>query len=387
MSESKVTLFKEVDLNESVFGEAGFDVHVISTLRLNPLQTTHTDFYCAAKIPIPSGGDFNRGCLVAATIPKTNTLVNAPNNTFVLTEQGVNFTCTVVPANYAPTQVWCTYIATVLTSASTSMGHNWVYTAAKPAQDNGHVNYSVTNNGGNQPSFTINSSGDLSGQLGFPVGTTAFVGSKLQSTYVYNSNGEFTLHVNTDLLEADGDQAVADIPTGVVPYMGSIYYQSQHPVLNSKRFMRKGNSDSYHFWVNQSTNGQPYNTQGVPIHLHFKLYRDAQVAERKAQLDVLKQMCSFLEQMAASLKALETKALEAPTMLSTEEPHPDGFEADPNAIPEVNVDGAVDTAVEDPIPEVEVDGPEPKVKALPEGHDPIPEVNVDGDEGDGFEHV
>jgi hypothetical protein len=263
----------------------GYHIHITST---NRDTGTDADFSIAINIPEPpTGMEFNRICLVDASIPRTWLEVDAPYNTFQISEtvNGVTQTATVTvtPANYE-LQSWCTYIPPMMTAASP---HGWVYTASRLVPDIGLLQYQVKANGAALPptsSASIITGTYMQNQVGFPVNSTIpFVTAggqtTVNTTQVFNSTGEYALRLLSDIACMDGDNIIADIygVTQTRP-LGSIAFQAQHPRLQTKRFLR-GGGNSFRFTVISATSGRIMNFRGCPMALHFKVFRQEDTIE------------------------------------------------------------------------------------------------------------
>lgn len=259
-----------------------------------------TDFVITHKLPPGiQGKEPNRVAVVDMAFPKSWYLISFPYNTFVLTELGISRTITVTPGNYSITQ-WCAQIPLLLNAASTAMGHNWTYTAARIlVPENGLIQYSVTNNGGNQPVFTIaaitetkfDGDGNMSQQLGLPAGTSTFSGNSLLGSIVYNGVGEFGARLLSTVCEPDGSDSIADIYDVGLSLFGSVIrFQAQDALLQSKRFVHR-NGSSFHYQLVSSSTGRPINTNGLPLAIHLRFWY-----QPESELDVLKAiLAKFLE--------------------------------------------------------------------------------------------
>jgi hypothetical protein len=302
--ESKSTMYSD-----------GLHLHFSSVDRVG--GTSDTDFIMTHKIPPPAKGmEYNRVAVVDMAIPKSWYLVSAPYNTFILTELGVQSTITVPPGNYTVLQ-WCTQIPLLMTAASTTMGHNWVYAAARVLiPDNGLIRYTVTGNGGNQPSITVmnigetdfDGDGNMSQQLGLFAGTTSFSSNALTGSIVYNATGEFGVRLISDICEAEGSDTLADVLDVGLSAPGSVIrFQAQHPILQSKRFQLKG-TNSFRYQLVSATTGRPINTNGLPLIVHLKIWR-----QEEGEI-------SMLRQILTSLKSIEDLLRNPPSIQTKEAP-------------------------------------------------------------------
>jgi len=305
----------------------GFHLHFSST---DALSGTSSDFTIGCSIPSPPNGlDFNRVAAVDVAIPKSWYLVTAPYNTFRLVENGTSVTVTIPAGNYSYPQ-WVSQVPAIITTASPN---RWVYTAVMVNTPSlGVVSYTVTGSGGLQPSFIVNTTGDLSQQLGFPSGTWTFVGGTLQGTIPYNATGEFGIRLRSDICESEGDSTLADILDVGLSGPGSIIrFQLQECLAQTKRFHRTG-STAFRFWLVSATTGRPINLNGLPIIVHLKIYR---LEDNAIWVD--KQILSQLQLMTTAINDLKALLAEKapPLPLPTEAVAPPLPETPPPPPPQV----------------------------------------------------
>ena len=146
------------------------------------------------------GEQYTHCCVLGASIPLSYYLVQDGYNTMTLQEGVSTATITLEPGNYN-TQSFMVVVAALLTAGSP---HGWTYTItmnnAYSAVNNGKFCFTVSGNGGVQPSFVFGST--LHEQFGFAANTTAtFAANTLWSTAVVNFIPEQTLYVYSNLVE------------------------------------------------------------------------------------------------------------------------------------------------------------------------------------------
>ena len=297
---------------------AGWDFDISSAKR----QTgTNTDFTYHIPIPpVPDDWAFNTVCVTDAAIPKSWFSVVASHNTFVLTELGVSTTVTVPPGNYTAQQWTNTnssvYIGALLTAASATLGHDWVYTATRQLQpDTGLIQYSVTGNNNNQPSFTINAQGDLYDQLGFPVNsTTTFSNNSLLGQIPFNTQGEFGVKLLSDVVHPNSNGSLASIyDCGLYPNGSVMKFQAQQMALQARQFQPSGSSN-YFFKLISAENGLPIDTGGLVILIHLKF------SHQESSVEIQRAILNALLRMEKRLLALERQQSSAAILPKTEAP-------------------------------------------------------------------
>jgi hypothetical protein len=190
---------------------------------------------CYLQLDLPSSEEFDRVVVLSAVIPRSYYLVQAPYNTFTLRENGINTTVTIAEGNYSYSS-FKSYLQSLLNS-STSQG--WIYTittpntASQPAT--GKYTFTVSGNGGLQPSFIFPSTSKVYEQLGFDDSSTnIFVGSSLVSKNVVKFVLEDTLYIHSDLVGGASDDILQELFTSGSSDFSSIKFQNYSPIEYSK---------------------------------------------------------------------------------------------------------------------------------------------------------
>lgn len=153
------------------------------------------------KINIPDG--CTRCSVLQASIPKSFYLIQSGNNTFTLQEGAAQVTVTVPPGNYSM-RAFKTVLVPLLNAASPNV---WTYAMTYPGEagtsaETGKFAYTVTGNGGSQPSFIFPVSSTLYRQMGFNHSSTnTFVGSAMASVNVLDFNQVRAMYILSDLIQ------------------------------------------------------------------------------------------------------------------------------------------------------------------------------------------
>ena len=143
---------------------------------------------------------FTHVVLLQASIPLSYYLIQDSNNTFTLSENGSSVVITVSPGNYFRSS-FLTHIKSLL---NTNSPNGWTYDMTIPNEskeaDTGKYTYSVSGNGGLQPSIIVST--NMYEQFGFDKNTTnTFSGDTLISTNCINFINKQTLLIHSNLVD------------------------------------------------------------------------------------------------------------------------------------------------------------------------------------------
>ena len=232
------------------------DIIVNSKNRIETSTATDSNFSYNIRLPDPT--KYTHVCITQASIPRSYYTIQSGSNTFTLSEPGIaDITLTVPEGEYGRTS-FQTVVAALLTAGSLASGHAWNYAISWPnissAASTGKYTYTVTLNGGVQPSIIFPEGSTLYEQMGFAdESTNVFVGDSLTSTAVVNLNREDTLFIHSDIIGGEGSSVLQAIfATGSQSY-SSIRYDSYGLFINSKKFI--GNSSNvYNFSLTNENN-------------------------------------------------------------------------------------------------------------------------------------
>ena len=215
--------------------------------------------------PIDLGiNKYNAVCIVQASIPKS--YFNMPNNynTFTLVELGIPITISVPIGNYTKINL-ATKLSSLLTTASTTLGNNWIYKCTYPdytEADDFRFTFTVSGNAGNQPSFIFLDNSPFR-QLGFEVDTYIFVANVLKSINAINLSYILRAFIKSNIVSETTDNILEEIlNVGSFPPQSIVYFQQYNFDMNSKPLERNINN-SWNFYLEDSFN-QPIDLNGVP---------------------------------------------------------------------------------------------------------------------------
>lgn len=210
-------------------------------------------------INMPKDKDYNRVCLLQAEIPKSYWLVNAPNNIFILNENGVITPITLPEGNYNVIS-WITIIANLMTTMSTQV---WVYSIlfADPTVqvETGMFTYVAKGGFGAQPIISFPVGSLLYEQFGFTINSSnQFVGGFLTSTTVVKFQVEDILFLHSDLSynndQSSDTDVLQEIYSASTPPFTNITYQNTNIEAYSST-LRSTNKNVYKFcWTDESGN-------------------------------------------------------------------------------------------------------------------------------------
>lgn len=292
---------------KSIPFSSGFQTAINSTLRVPALNSTDCDF--TYVIPnFPQQNKFNRVTVVDLVVPSAWYLVNNGVNTFTLTEGASSTTVTIPQGNYTR-PLFLPILGTLLTNASTSMGHTFVYTVAGPniaTTAETYVNtITVTGNLGVQPVITIPNNTPIGEILGLNQNSVnVFSGNQLVPPNIASFSVEWSVYLHSDVVALDGDDILCAIFNSAVGGNGTaVRYQAQHPLLSAKRYTPKPQG-GFRFWLTDENNNL-LSTHGLNVNftlLFFKLEDPMYSLNQKLDsvIDLLKQINSQLPALKAS---------------------------------------------------------------------------------------
>lgn len=246
---------------------------VDSTFRVNGTTSDFTWQCKNIQKDMPVNIAWNRCCVEDIAVPKSYYLVQAPYNCFTLQEGANSVTVTVTPGNYKRKN-FASNLATLLNAASP--GH-FTYTVTYPRNtqpDTGLYTYTVTNNGGVQPSFIFPSTQPCTvhRQMGFdPKSINAFVNNVLTSANFVDFQLDWYLNLTSDLCETDGNNILISVNMAGINNADVANDITVHPIFG-KRFDMTKFSGKVRFSL-VSTDGLAINLNGLPIKFNLKFWR------------------------------------------------------------------------------------------------------------------
>ena len=215
----------------------------------NRLTGTDSDFsYKLDMIDLKS----DRVVLLACNIPKSYYLIQDGENTFTLQEGVSTATITITPANYSRTQ-----LKNVLqTALNTSSPTSYTYAISVPLTtigETGLYTFSVSGNGGVQPSF-IFTDNNIFEVLGFDINSTNnFSADALVSTNVIKLQKEDTIFIHSDICTNGDDNILQEIYATSSSTFGNIVYHTPDSNAYSK-ILTSNNNNIFHFWLSNEDN-------------------------------------------------------------------------------------------------------------------------------------
>jgi len=202
------------------------------------ISGNHTNFNCA-KLEL-NNQPYTHCCVKQVGIPKVFPNIPTNYNTFTLIEKGVSRTIT-LEVGYYNKNTMIAELPALLNQASVLNGNNWVYTItyrSALAVQNFKYTFSVSGNGGFQPSFSFTED-QIYLQLGFDVGTHVFIGSSLVSDNIINFNPTSKLYIKSDLVSSSNESILQEVlQVDTVGFGSYIFYQNQGNLdLESKQIV------------------------------------------------------------------------------------------------------------------------------------------------------
>ena len=221
----------------------------------------HTNFVCQ-KLDL-NNQPYTHCCVKQVGIPKVFPNIPTNYNTFTLKEGLVTRTIT-LEVGYYNKNTMIAELPALLNSASVLNGNNWVYTMSYRTAtqvQNFKYTFSVSGNGGSQPSFIFNES-QIYLQLGFDMGTHAFTSNSLVSDNIINFNPTSKLYIKSDLVSSSNESILQEIlNVDLVGFGSSIFYQNQGNLDLESKLLVGNQKDTFNIQL-VNENGQYVDLQG-----------------------------------------------------------------------------------------------------------------------------
>jgi len=190
-------------------------------------ESSSSDFYIKLD-NIETLVEYDRCALMSATIPRSYYLIDTRHNTFILNENGTEYTITIEPGNYNVNNIRST-----LTGLMNDVA-GWTYTwSMNPVT--GKLSCGVSGNAGVQPIITI-SDYRLAEILGFLTGDNVFTSDSYVGPNVVNFKLSNSVLIYCDIVAPDG--LLQDISVNARDY-ASINWQQPSPLFSAKQFVLK----------------------------------------------------------------------------------------------------------------------------------------------------
>jgi hypothetical protein len=218
---------------------------------------THSDM--GFKIDLKDH-DVDSVVVLQANIPKSFYMVQNGYNTMTLSELGTDYTITIPEGNYTRNN-----LRAVLTSLMiAASGNSWIYTVSFPSVnqvDLGKYTYTVSGNGGDQPSLSFGSVGNIHELLGFDSGSTnAFVGDSLTSKNVVKLMKEDSIYIHSDLVGGSALTLLQEVYAEGKDF-DHVVFINQNAELYAKPINSSYNN-TYRFYITNE-NGESLNLNGL----------------------------------------------------------------------------------------------------------------------------
>lgn len=186
-------------------------------------------------------------CL-SASIPKSYYTCRSPGNSFLLIEEKKQATITLDPGNY---DIFS--LKSCLTLALTNGSPNsYTYAVTSPdskSANDGKLTFTVSGNGGIQPSISFANGSNLFELLGFNESSVnAFAANALKSSNMINLQAESTLYIHSDMCTDGKYNILQEVFANNSPDFYNITYNCQVPELYAKR-MASRNQNLYRFYL------------------------------------------------------------------------------------------------------------------------------------------
>jgi hypothetical protein len=185
------------------------------------IQGTSSSFICK---PLDfKGNKYTHCCVKQVSVPKVFPNIPTSYNTFTLKE-GVQSVQIVLAVGYYTKSIMQSVLPTLLNASSPN---GWIYSisykTSTEVQDF-KFTFSVSGNA-SQPSFVFTDN-DIWLQLGFDVGTYAFVGNTLKSQNIINFNPTSKLYIKSDLSASSNESILQEVlGVDLVQFGGSVYFE------------------------------------------------------------------------------------------------------------------------------------------------------------------
>lgn len=237
---------------------------------INSRNGNGTDSDFTYTLDLPENNGFNKVVVLQMQIPKSYYQIQSGQNTFTLTENGIDYTITVPQGSYSRRSLQAT-----LQNLLTSVG-SYTYTVSYPstttAADTAKYTFTVSGNSSNQPTFKFGSN-NIAEAMGFNRNTSyTFENDILTSANVINLQKESTLFLHSDICSNSTDNVLQEVyvSAGDASY-SNILYQCIDIEAYSKDLSTKG-SNTFRFHLTDE-DGNTIDLQGQNILITLMLYK------------------------------------------------------------------------------------------------------------------
>ena len=207
-------------------------------------------------------------------IPRSYYLITSGLDTFTLTESAVDTVITIPSGAYSRTS----FRNTIQTLLNNNSPNGWTYAITTPSSsvaETGKYTFTVTDNGGAQPSLTFYTTNHIYEIIGFDIGSTnTFVADSLVSVNVTKASREDVLYVKSDIVGARGDNILQEIYSNTVDF-SNIVFENKAPDYYKKE-IKSTNSGVYNFWIT-SEDGDHIQLNGLNFNMTLCFIKESSV--------------------------------------------------------------------------------------------------------------
>lgn len=238
----------------------------------NRVEGTNTDF--SYNIGFPPASRYTRCCLLQAMIPKSFYNIPSGKNTFVLKEGAFEVTITITPSNYNRKSLKIAVVALLNTNSPTGWTYAMTYPNVSTEGDTGKYTWTVSGNGGVQPSFIFSSSSTIYEGLGFASSSTnSFSSDSLSSSNVINLSHESSIYIHSDIVtNGTSDNILQDIYVADSPTFSSIQFIQQNMKTYTKRLSLNDNKSNVYKFRITDEDDNVIDTNGVNCVMTILVY-------------------------------------------------------------------------------------------------------------------
>ena len=222
--------------------------------------------------PVDLGvNNFDSVCLVSCSVPKSFYNIPSGYNTFTITEV-VPRTITIPAGNYNRINL----LTVLQTQLNTGAPVGWTYTVTYPdttGADSFKYTFTVSGNGGTQPSFTFSSIRTPFRQLGFEDSSiNIFSANSLVSTNAINLSYVLRAFIKSNIcINAENSVLEELLNFGSFPSSSVMYYQQFNFDMNTRE-LNPDNVNSWNFTLVDSYD-LPIDLNGIPWAFSLVFYQ------------------------------------------------------------------------------------------------------------------
>lgn len=220
---------------------------------------------------IKNSGRYTHCCVLGCNIPVSYYLIQSPENTFILTEEGVNIIIAIPPGNYNVNSFQDVVKGLLNTNTLNAYVYDITFDDDFTNGSTGKYTFTVTTLAPPiiPPSFSFDASGELHSQFGFNHSSTnSFgVGLSLESIAVVNFIPETVLQIWSDI--CSDTELLTVFHDNAMPY-SNISFQCQSN-LYVKKLKDNATSSIYHFAL-LSKSGTKIDLNGQPMSINLLLF-------------------------------------------------------------------------------------------------------------------